>query len=194
MDRRTFIKSTGAAAAIGATAGCLGAVGLGGNPDVTLSEPDRPFESEDVPYPAWGEQVADETLAAPLAGGSLALQDPGKPTLLTFFYSHCQTVCPVLIGTLRNVQAHAQSNDYADEVAFAPVTFDPARDTADRLESYGEEFMEEMGAVAGPMSVFPDVDMIEPSDISEAYMWLSSDAARYVTGITLPVDAGFLAK
>jgi len=62
------------------------------------------------------------------------------------------------------------------------------------LESYGEEFMEEMGAVAGPMSVFPDVDMIEPSDISEAYMWLSSDAARYVTGIYLPVDAGFLAK
>ena len=65
---------------------------------------------------------------------------------------------------------------------------------AGMLEGYGEEFMNEMGAVAGPMSVFPDTDMIEPSDISEAYMWLSSDAARYVTGIYLPVDAGFLAK
>lgn len=65
---------------------------------------------------------------------------------------------------------------------------------AGMLESYGEEFMEEMGGLAGPMSVFPDVESIEPRDLSEAYMWLSSDAARYVTGIYLPVDAGFLAK
>ena len=36
--------------------------------------------------------------------------------------------------------------------------------------------------------------MLESQDITEAYMWLSSDAARYVTGITLPVDAGVLAK
>jgi NAD(P)-dependent dehydrogenase (short-subunit alcohol dehydrogenase family) len=36
--------------------------------------------------------------------------------------------------------------------------------------------------------------MIEPEDISEAYMWLSSDAARYVTGIGLLVDAGMTAK
>jgi SDR family mycofactocin-dependent oxidoreductase len=35
------------------------------------------------------------------------------------------------------------------------------------------------------------VDMIEPEDVSEAVLWLASDAARYVTGITLPVDAGF---
>ncbi len=139
MDRRTFIRSTGAAAAVGATAGCLGAVGLGGNPDVTLAEPDRPFESEDVPYPAWGQRVADVTLPAPIAGGSLSLRDPGEPSLYTFFYSHCETVCPVLISTLRNVQAHAQENEYADEVTFAPVTFDPARDTADRLETYAEE-------------------------------------------------------
>ena len=36
--------------------------------------------------------------------------------------------------------------------------------------------------------------LAEAKDISEAYMWLSSDAARYVTGIVLPVDAGMLAK
>jgi len=27
-------------------------------------------------------------------------------------------------------------------------------------------------------------------DVSNAIVWLASDAARYVTGITLPVDAG----
>jgi SDR family mycofactocin-dependent oxidoreductase len=35
------------------------------------------------------------------------------------------------------------------------------------------------------------VAMIEPVDISNAIAWLVSDAARYVTGVALPVDAGF---
>ncbi|QKY21893.1 mycofactocin-coupled SDR family oxidoreductase (plasmid) [Halolamina sp. CBA1230] len=61
-------------------------------------------------------------------------------------------------------------------------------------EAYGEELMDEMGALTGPWSVFEDVDMIEAKDVSEAYMWLSSDAARYVTGIGLPVDAGMTSK
>lgn len=38
------------------------------------------------------------------------------------------------------------------------------------------------------------VDLVEPADISEAVAWLASDAARYVTGVTLPVDAGFTIK
>jgi len=38
------------------------------------------------------------------------------------------------------------------------------------------------------------VEMIEPVDISNAIVWLVSDAARYVTGVTLPVDAGFVNK
>jgi SDR family mycofactocin-dependent oxidoreductase len=35
------------------------------------------------------------------------------------------------------------------------------------------------------------VELIEPIDVSNAILWLVSDAARYVTGVTLPVDAGF---
>jgi len=61
-------------------------------------------------------------------------------------------------------------------------------------EAYGEETLGEMAGLTGPWNVFGDGGMLESSDISEAYMWLSSDAARYVTGIYLPVDAGFLAK
>lgn len=38
------------------------------------------------------------------------------------------------------------------------------------------------------------VDMIEPVDVSNAIVWLLSDEARYVTGIMLPVDAGFMNK
>ncbi|MCH9736456.1 MAG: mycofactocin-coupled SDR family oxidoreductase [Actinomycetia bacterium] len=38
------------------------------------------------------------------------------------------------------------------------------------------------------------VKTLEPEDIANAVFWLVSDAARYVTGITLPVDAGFVNK
>ncbi|HYZ67377.1 MAG TPA: mycofactocin-coupled SDR family oxidoreductase [Mycobacterium sp.] len=38
------------------------------------------------------------------------------------------------------------------------------------------------------------VDMVEPDDIAAAVAWLVSDDARYVTGITLPVDAGLVNK
>lgn len=35
------------------------------------------------------------------------------------------------------------------------------------------------------------VALIEPADVSGAVVWLCSDAARYVTGVALPVDAGY---
>jgi SDR family mycofactocin-dependent oxidoreductase len=38
------------------------------------------------------------------------------------------------------------------------------------------------------------VELLEPEDVSSAILWLVSDSARYVTGISLPVDAGFLIK
>ncbi|GAA1934604.1 mycofactocin-coupled SDR family oxidoreductase [Streptantibioticus ferralitis] len=36
-----------------------------------------------------------------------------------------------------------------------------------------------------------NVTMLDASDVSSAVAWLVSDEARYVTGIALPVDAGF---
>jgi SDR family mycofactocin-dependent oxidoreductase len=63
------------------------------------------------------------------------------------------------------------------------------------MEAYGEESLGAMAELAGPFNIFdPEAGVIEEQDITEAYMWLSSDAARYVTGVALPVDAGFSAK
>jgi len=39
-----------------------------------------------------------------------------------------------------------------------------------------------------------DVQLIEAVDVSNAIAWLVSDEARYVTGVALPVDAGYTAK
>ena len=39
-----------------------------------------------------------------------------------------------------------------------------------------------------------EVPWVNPGDVSEAVLWLCSDEARYITGATLPVDAGAMLK
>jgi len=41
---------------------------------------------------------------------------------------------------------------------------------------------------------FMPIPWVEPVDISNAVLFLASDEARYITGVTLPVDAGSLLK
>ncbi len=62
------------------------------------------------------------------------------------------------------------------------------------IEAYGEEALSGSEELGGPFNIFDSDEMLDSKDITEAYLWLSSDAARYVTGIALPVDAGFTAK
>jgi NAD(P)-dependent dehydrogenase (short-subunit alcohol dehydrogenase family) len=57
-----------------------------------------------------------------------------------------------------------------------------------------QRFLEEDPSVAGAMANLLPVELVEPVDISNAILWLVSDEARYVTGVTLPVDAGFTTK
>ena len=38
------------------------------------------------------------------------------------------------------------------------------------------------------------VPWVDPTDVSEAVVWLASDRARFVTGVALPVDAGLSAR
>jgi (+)-trans-carveol dehydrogenase len=63
--------------------------------------------------------------------------------------------------------------------AFAPGVENPT------VADFGDTFT--------AMNLLP-VPWVEPSDIADAVAWLASDESRYVTGVTLPVDAGYLAK
>jgi SDR family mycofactocin-dependent oxidoreductase len=54
------------------------------------------------------------------------------------------------------------------------------------LENPGRE---DVKAGFQTMNLLP-IPWVDPVDVSNAIVWLASDAARYVTGITLPVDAG----
>ena len=62
------------------------------------------------------------------------------------------------------------------------------------VEAYDEELLEETMAMTGPANVMEPGKMLQPTETSEAYMWLSSDTARYITGTTLKVNAGMTAK
>ena len=57
-----------------------------------------------------------------------------------------------------------------------------------------QEFLQSDPQMGQAMANALPVPMVEPVDISNAILWLVSDAARYVTGVTLPVDAGFTNK
>jgi (+)-trans-carveol dehydrogenase len=62
---------------------------------------------------------------------------------------------------------------------FRPDLEDPSR----------EDFLE----VAVTLPALP-VALLDPVDISNAVLFLASDEARYITGVTLPVDAGWNVK
>jgi NAD(P)-dependent dehydrogenase (short-subunit alcohol dehydrogenase family) len=57
-----------------------------------------------------------------------------------------------------------------------------------------QEFLQSDPQMGQAMMNALPVDMVQPVDISNAILFLVSDDGRYVTGVTLPVDAGFTNK
>jgi NAD(P)-dependent dehydrogenase (short-subunit alcohol dehydrogenase family) len=55
-------------------------------------------------------------------------------------------------------------------------------------------FLEEFPNAGDAMQNALPVQLVEPEDIANAAAWLCSDEARYITGVTLPVDAGFTVR
>jgi len=58
---------------------------------------------------------------------------------------------------------------------------------------FGVDNREDFGAIFQTLNTLP-VPWVEKSDISNAVLFLASDESRYVTGLTLTVDAGFMTK
>jgi len=58
------------------------------------------------------------------------------------------------------------------------------------LENPGPD---DMAVVARMMHVLP-TGWVEPEDVSNAVLFLAGDEARYITGVTLPIDAGSCLK
>lgn len=156
MDRRRFLRGLAVGGTATALAGCLGGGG-GGSPHTYLpkSATAKKVKSADLPYPAWGQQLPSVTLPDPLTGESVTTTqfEGSRNVLLTVFYSHCpkptpnnSAICRKLISQMRNIQADAEANGYADELAFLAITFDPVRDTAERLRAFADEMNIDLSA------------------------------------------------
>jgi (+)-trans-carveol dehydrogenase len=61
------------------------------------------------------------------------------------------------------------------------------------LPDHEHPTVEDFAPVSQTMNALP-IPWVEPVDISNAVLFLASDEGRYITGVTLPVDAGTLIK
>lgn len=71
-----------------------------------------------------------------------------------------------------------------------PTAVNTMMATNDAMTSFLENYPEGGPHLQNPMPV----GLLEPEDISAAIAYLVSDAGKYVTGVTFPVDAGFCNK
>ena len=75
---------------------------------------------------------------------------------------------------------------HADDPERGDLAAVPARTWTTRPRADFEPASQAMNALPIPW--------VDPVDISNAVLFLASDEARYITGVTLPVDAGCLIK
>ncbi|MBN8657340.1 MAG: SCO family protein [Anaerolineae bacterium] len=71
----------------------------------------------------------------------------GKIVLLFFGYTSCPDVCPITLGTFK--QVHERLGDDAQKVAFVMVTADPDRDTPEKVSEYVSRFNPEFVGLSG---------------------------------------------
>lgn len=57
----------------------------------------------------------------------------GNITIVTFIYTNCPDVCPVITANLKNIQKKIENSD---KINFVEISFDPERDTPSVLRDY----------------------------------------------------------
>jgi SDR family mycofactocin-dependent oxidoreductase len=62
------------------------------------------------------------------------------------------------------------------------------------VNDHMQQFLQADPSLGQGMANALPVGMVESIDVSNAILWLVSDDGRYITGVTLPVDAGFSNK
>ena len=71
----------------------------------------------------------------------------GKLVLLFFGYTSCPDVCPITLGTFKQVYERLGAN--AQNVRFVMITADPERDTPDKVAAYAARFNPEFIGLSG---------------------------------------------
>ncbi|OXJ37980.1 hypothetical protein CFB82_06465 [Burkholderia sp. HI2714] len=64
--------------------------------------------------------------------------DDGRPVFLTFIYTSCTTICPMVSQTLEQLQGELGAD--RDKVHIMSISVDPEADTPERLRTYAARF------------------------------------------------------
>lgn len=140
MQRRSYLQGAAAIGTAGATAGCLGGVFDETAENVVLAEPDdQGADSSALAYPAYGESFPAFTLPEAFSAEPFESTEIERPALYTAFYAFCPAECLLLLGSMANIQATLAERGRQDDVDLVAITFDPTRDTPEKLESNAEQ-------------------------------------------------------
>jgi NAD(P)-dependent dehydrogenase (short-subunit alcohol dehydrogenase family) len=96
-----------------------------------------------------------------------------------------------VVGQIRTLALELAPHNITVNTVCPTVTSSPL---LEYLMETGKAYFQEVARLCGSSTIFPGLDSLEPRDVTHAVLWLASDAARYVTGIALPVDGGFTCK
>jgi protein SCO1/2 len=137
MNRRRYLTAVGAAGTA-ATAGCLtGLFDSGSAGPTTLPAPDDQLaDSEDLAYPAYGQEFPAFELPAIPGDNTMNTGKLDRITVSTAFFSSCPAECSILLNHLAGVQGQLADRELDEDPYILPVTFDPQRDDADRLREH----------------------------------------------------------
>ena len=69
---------------------------------------------------------------------TLSQYNDEKVVVLTFLYTYCRDICPIVAHHIRNT--HAFLGDDAEEVSIVAISVDPERDTVKRAHEYSEDW------------------------------------------------------
>jgi protein SCO1/2 len=62
----------------------------------------------------------------------------GHPTIVSFLFTRCDTICPITTAKMRNLQEITA--DLGDRIKLLSFTVDPGYDTPERLDAYAQKF------------------------------------------------------
>lgn len=146
---------------------------------VAVNDLAKPKAREGVPYETASGSDLDDTISS--TSGLVGI--PGQVNYQSSKHG--------LIGQVKVLALEMAS--YGVTVnAVCPTVIDTPM--LDYLVSTGAAYWQDVSRLCGASTVFPGVEFLQPRDVTHAVQWLASDAARYVTGIALPVDGGFTCK
>ncbi|MGF7000934.1 protein SCO1/2 [Paraburkholderia sp. GAS32] len=64
--------------------------------------------------------------------------DDGRPVVLTFIYTTCTSICPMISQTMSQLQSELGAD--RDKVHLVSISIDPEQDTPERLREYAKKF------------------------------------------------------